>query len=297
MGCLFTSSSRLQSKWRAKSYWMRLSGSNRFSSCLSFDSMLGAFRKWGIYWTWNGHLWSRIKVKNSTENSSDCQSLAKSGLQRCRCWPAQSHRRHLWRCGCRTWRGAFTILRIDRLYVESWWKLKIAVLPSPKMACKVLWVPFMSEKYSRWASEIQLSPVENGGKDPIIYRVSACFDHPRWCRISQPSTVCFNWTVSLMPLPKHGQVVREAVTLVSKFFLQNLQTLQRRCALQLDGTLASEKATGKPWETSKYLCFRTLWSIIKYLHYGPCSDSELGVTQRPPAFGGKLTWHLMFWAV
>ena len=134
--------------------------------------------------------------------------------------------------------------------------------------------------------EIQLSPVENGGKDPIIYRVSACFDHPRWCRISQRSTVCFNWTVSLMPLPKHGQVVREAVTLVSKFFLQNLQTLQRRCALQLDGTLASEKATGKP---DKNLCFRTLWSIIKYLHYGPCSDSELGVTQRPPAFGGN--WH------
>ena len=30
-----------------------------------------------------------------------------------------------------------------------------------------------------WASEIQLSPVENGGKHPRIHRVSTCFNHPR----------------------------------------------------------------------------------------------------------------------
>ena len=35
------------------------------------------------------------------------------------------------------------------------------------------------------------APVENGGKHPIIHRVLTWFNHPRWCRISQPSTVWF----------------------------------------------------------------------------------------------------------
>ena len=35
-----------------------------------------------------------------------------------------------------------------------------------------------------WASEIQFSPVEIGGKHPRIHRVSTCFNHPA----GQPST-------------------------------------------------------------------------------------------------------------
>ena len=41
-------------------------------------------------------------------------------VSRCLCWPAQSHRRHLWRWGCHGYRGGSPTRFVDGSYVESW---------------------------------------------------------------------------------------------------------------------------------------------------------------------------------
>ena len=126
-------------------------------------------------------------------------SIATVSLCRFRCWGSQK----TWRLSINSWRWAdvsqqlgFSRSNIDTAHDKTHIRPYFAgIFPCIAITYALYMVGTSSigSWHGNWyCGWLRIpAPVENGGKHPIIYRLSTCFNHPKLvvCRISQPSTV------------------------------------------------------------------------------------------------------------